>query len=85
MENPELITLLNTFLLSVVSMASLLVGFFLKDLYRDYKQQIEKVNALHRELHSHNRLFDELLQITQQQIDRLNERINRLDERHWPS
>ena len=85
MENPELITLLNTFLLSVVSVASLLVGFFLKDLYRDYKNQIEKVNALHRELDSHNRLFDELMQITQQQIDRLHERINRLDERHWPS
>lgn len=78
-----MIMLLNTFLLSVVSMASLLVGFFLKDLYRDYKNQIEKVNTLHRELDSHNKLFDELLQITQQQLDRLHERINRLDERHW--
>ncbi len=83
MENPELVTLLNTCLLSVVSMASLLLGFFLKDLYRDYKNQVEKVNALHRELDSHNKLFDELLQITQQQMDRLHERINRLDERHW--
>lgn len=83
MENPELIALFNTFLLSVVSMASLLIGFFLKDLYRDYKNQVEKVNALHRELDSHNKLFDELLQITQQQLDRLHERINRLDERHW--
>ncbi len=78
-----MIVLFNTFLLSVVSMASLLVGFFLKDLYRDYKNQIEKVNALHRELDSHNKLFNELLQITQQQLDRLHERINRLDERHW--
>lgn len=83
MENPELIALLNTFLLSVASLASLLIGFFLKDLYRDYKNQVEKVNALHRELDSHNKLFDELLQITQQQLDRLHERINRLDERHW--
>jgi hypothetical protein len=83
MENPEFITLFNTFLLSVVSMTSLLIGFFLKDLYRDYKNQVEKVNALHRELDSHNKLFDELLQITQQQMDRLHERINRLDERHW--
>lgn len=84
MENPELITLLNTFLLSVVSATGLLVGFFLKDLYRDYKNQVEKVNALHRELDSHNKLFDELLQITQQQVERLHERINRLDGRHWP-
>lgn len=83
MNNPELITFLNTVLLSVVSMASLLVGFFLKDLYRDYKNQVEKVNALHRELDSHNKLFDELLQITQQQIERLDERISRMDERHW--
>ncbi|MGB3852340.1 MAG: hypothetical protein WA958_20415 [Tunicatimonas sp.] len=84
MENPELITLLNTVLLSVVSMAALLVGFFLKDLYRDYKNQIEKVNALHRELDTHNKLFDELLQINQQQLNRLHERMNRLDGRHWP-
>ncbi len=83
MNNPELITFLNTVLLSVVSMASLLVGFFLKDLYREYKNQVEKVNALHRELDSHNKLFDELLQITQQQIERLDERISRMDERHW--
>ena len=83
MNDPELITFLNTVLLSVVSMASLLVGFFLKDLYREYKNQVEKVNALHRELDSHNKLFDELLQITQQQIERLDERISRMDERHW--
>lgn len=83
MEKPELIALLNTYLLSAVSGVGLLLIFFLKDLYRDYKNQVEKVNALHRELDSHNKLFDELLQITQQQLDRLHERINRLDERHW--
>lgn len=79
MKDPELMTLMNTFLLSVVSIASLLISFFLKDLYRDYKNQAEKVNTLHRELDIHSKLFDELMQVTQQQLDRLYERLEEMD------
>ena len=85
MNSPELMTLLNTLLLSVVSIASLIISFFLKDLYQDYKNQAEKVNTLHRELHIHSKLFEELMQITQQQVERLHERMDKLDERRgWP-
>ena len=86
MNDPELMTLMNTFLLSVVSIASLIISFFLKDLYRDYKSQAEKVNTLHRELDIHSKLFDELMQVTQQQLDRLYERLDEIDRqrRHWP-
>ena len=79
-------TLMNTFLLSVVSVASLLISFFLKDLYQDYKKQAEKVNTLHRELGIHNKLFEELMQITQQQLDRLHKRLDKLESqrRDWP-
>ena len=85
MENPELMTLMNTFLLSVVSIASLIISFFLKDLYQDYKQQSERVNTLRRELDIHSKLFEELMQITQQQVERLHERLDKLDQRRqWP-
>ena len=85
MKNPELVTLMNTLLLSVVSVASLIISFFLKDLYQDYKSQAEKVNTLHRELGIHNKLFEELMQITQEQMKRLHERMDKLDQRRdWP-
>ena len=78
-------TIINTLLLSVVSAASLLISFFLKDLYQDYKRQAEQVNTLHRELHIHRTLFEELMQITQQQIERLQERMDQRDQhRDWP-
>ena len=85
MNDPEVITLMNTFLLSVVSVASLIISFFLKDLYQDYKSQAEKVNRLHRELDIHSKLFEELMHITQQQVERLQERLDKLDQRrNWP-
>ena len=85
MKNPEFVTLMNTLLLSIISVASLIISFFLKDLYQDYKSQVEKVNTLHRELDIHNKLFEELMQITQEQMKRLHERIDKLDQRRdWP-
>ena len=78
-------TLMNTFLLSIVSVASLIISFFLKDLYQDYKSQAEKVNTLHRELDIHSKLFEELMHITKQQVERLQERLDKLDQRrNWP-
>ena len=78
-------TLMNTLLLSVVSIASLIISFFLKDLYQDYKSQAERVNTLHRELDIHSKLFEELMQITQQQVERLHERLDKIDQRrNWP-
>ncbi len=86
MNDPEMMTLMNTLLLSVVSVASLMISFFLKDLYRDYKNQAEKVNTLHRELDTQSKLFEELMQVTQQQLNRLYERLDEIDRqrRHWP-
>lgn len=70
----------NTFLLSVVSIASLIISFFLKDLYQDYKRQTEKVNTLHRELDVHRKLAEERIQLAQQEIDRLHNRLDRPKE-----
>lgn len=80
MKDPELIMMTNTFLLSVVSIASLIISFFLKDLYQDYKRQTEKVNTLHRELDVHRKLAEQLMQLAQQEIDRLHERLDRQEE-----
>lgn len=79
MKDPELIALTNTFLLSVVSMASLIVSFFLKNLYQDYKEQAERVHTLRRELDTHRKLSEELMRISEQQVARLHERLDKLD------
>ena len=82
MQNTEMISLVNTFLLSALSIASLLISFFLKDLYRDYKEQVGQVNRLHRELDTHRRLFEELRLLEQQKTDRLQSRLDRLEMRN---
>ena len=81
MQDTEMITLANTFLLSALSIASLLISFFLKDLYRDYKEQADRVNRLHRELDTHRRLFDELRRLEQHEANRLQDRLDRLETR----
>lgn len=82
--NPEVLSLVNSFLLSLISFISLIISFLLKDFYRDYKDQIERVNRLHRELNVHSKLFEELMHINNQQIERLHERIDRLEQqRSW--
>ena len=81
MESPELLLLTNTFLLSAVSIASLLISFFLKDLYRDYKNQAEKVNTLHRELEVHRKCSEELMRIRQEHIERLQSQLDELESR----
>lgn len=82
MNDSDILVLTNTFLLSIVSIASLLISFFLKDLYQDYKNQADKVNDLHRKLDTHSKLFEELMHIRREQIERLQSRLDELELRH---
>ncbi len=70
---------INSLLLSITTAAFLIISFFLKDLYKDFKGQIEKTNALHAQLHVHVKLFQELTQIFRHQIEDLNRRMDRLE------
>lgn len=78
MKSPELLLLTNTFLLSALSIASLLISFFLKDLYQDYKKQAERVNTLRRELDVHRKWAEELARIRQEQLERLQSQLDEL-------
>lgn len=80
MENSSYIVLINSFLLSISSTAFLIISFFLKDLYRDYKKQVEKTNQMHAELNVHVKLFEELTQIFQSQMEELQKRIVLLEK-----
>lgn len=79
MKDPTILIAINSFLLSITSAAFLIISFFLKDLYQDFKKQIEKTNEMHAELNVHVKLFQELTQMFQNQMEELNRRVARLE------
>lgn len=57
----------------------LLIGYFLKDLHKDFKQMMERVHKMHGELHSHITLFENLTKVFQRQIDSLTDRMKKIE------
>lgn len=80
MQDPNILIVINSFLLSITSAAFLIISFFLKDLYQDFKKQIEKTNQMHAELNVHVKLFQELSQMFQSQMEELSRRVARLEQ-----
>lgn len=79
MKDPTILVAINSFLLSITSAAFLIISFFLKDIYRDFKKQMEKTQEMHAELNVHVKLFQELSQIFQSQMEELHRRVARLE------
>ncbi len=79
MKDSSIFILVNSVLLSVTSTAFLIISFFLKDLYKDFKKQIERTNEMHADLNVHVKLFQELSQVFQHQMEELKDRISRLE------
>ncbi len=80
MSNAEILLAINSSLLGIISLLFLLIGYFLKDLHKDFKQIMERVNTLHTELHTHTTMFDNLTKLFQRQIDNINERLKRFEK-----
>ncbi len=57
-----------------------MIAYFLKDMHKDFKQMIEKVNTLHTELHTHMSLFENLSKVFQRQIDTLSDRLKKIEK-----
>jgi septation ring formation regulator EzrA len=81
MSNAEILLAINSSLLGIISLLFLLIGYFLKDLHKDFKQIMERVNTLHSELHTHTTMFDNLTKLFQRQIDNINERLKRFEKK----
>lgn len=81
MDKTEILLIVNSVLLGVVSILYMVVGYFLKDLHKDFKQLIERVNHLYTDLNSHISLFDRLSQIFQRQINKLSERLREIENK----
>jgi DNA anti-recombination protein RmuC len=81
MEKTEILLLVNSVLLAIISVMFLVIGYFLKDLHKDFKILIERVNKLYTDLYSHINLFDGISKMFQKQIDTLENRIEQLEEK----
>jgi predicted small metal-binding protein len=79
MTSTEILLVLNSILLGVISLLFLGIGYFLKDLHKDFKGMMEKVHELHNELATHVTLFENLTKIFQKQIDALRERVKKVE------
>lgn len=81
MEKSEILLLVNSVLLAIISIMFLVIGYFLKDLHKDFKTLIERVNKLYTDLYTHINLFDNISKMFQKQIDTLENRIEHLEEK----
>lgn len=80
MNSTEILLVLNSVLLGVISLLFLGIGYFLKDLHKDFKQMMERVHKMHNELDTHITLFENLTKLFQKQIDSLKDRIKKLEK-----
>lgn len=80
MTSTEILLVINSILLGVISLMFVLIGYFLKDLHKDFKHIMERVNKLHAEMHTHITMFENLTKLFQRQIDGLNERIKKVEK-----
>ena len=81
MEKSEILLLVNSVLLAIISIMFLVIGYFLKDLHKDFKILIERVNKLYTDLYSQINLFDGISKMFQKQIDTLENKVDELEEK----
>ena len=53
MDKVQLLLIVNSVLLSFLSVLFIVIGYFLKDLHKDFKTMVERVNTLYNEHNTH--------------------------------
>ena len=79
MNYTQILLLVNSLLLGVISLLFLMAGYFLRDLHRDFKALIERVNKLYTDLYSHINWFDNATKLFQKQVDGVQNKISELE------
>ena len=78
MQKTEILLIINSVLLGIISLMFFVIGYFLKDLHKDFKILIERVNKLYTDLYSHINLFDGISKMFQKQIFIGKEMVNQI-------
>lgn len=86
MDKAEILLVINSVLLSFLSIMFLIIGYFLKDLHKDFKQMVERVNTLYSEHNTHVSLsqnfdssIDNKVGYLQRQLRKLSSRCDKLE------
>ena len=86
MDKVEILLVVNSVLLSFLSIMFLIIGYFLKDLHKDFKVMVEKVNTLVSEHKSHVSIsetfdtnIDERVNTLQREVHQLSYRCEQLE------
>ncbi len=80
MKTTDILLVINSVLLGLISLLFIVIGYFLKDMHKDFKHMLERVNKLHGELNTHVTLFENLAKVFQRQIDALAERMKKIEK-----
>lgn len=71
MDKVQILLIVNSFLLSFLSVLFLVIGYFLKDLHKEFKTMVERVNTIYTQHNTHV--------ITSQAFDQqINNRVSNL-------
>ena len=81
METTQILLLINSLLLAIISLLFFVAGYFLRDLHRDFKSLIERVNKLYTDLYTHINWFDNISKLFQKQIESVEAKIKQLEEK----
>jgi len=81
MDYTKILLLINSILLAFISLLFCIAGYFLRDLHRDFKALIEKVNKLTTDLYSHITWFNNISKLFQRQIEAVEIKVKDLEDK----
>lgn len=81
MDKVQLLLIVNSILLSFLSVLFLVIGYFLKDLHKDFKTMVERVNTLYSEHNTHVVLSKSFDQDINNRVSNLYRKVKKLQQR----
>ncbi len=81
MDKVQILLIVNSVLLSFLSVMFLVIGYFLKDLHKDFKQMVERVNTLYSEHNTHVSLSQNFDTSIDGKVNYLHRQVKRLTQR----
>jgi response regulator of citrate/malate metabolism len=75
MNQLEIFLLLNSAFLAII-------GYFLKDMHREFKILVDRVNKVYTDFYAHQQMMEALKTFYQKQIDQLEKRLEKLESKH---
>ncbi|MEM6269639.1 MAG: hypothetical protein AAF998_09385 [Bacteroidota bacterium] len=76
----EILLTINSLLLAAISILFVVIGFFLKDLHRQFKTLVERVNKLYNKLTEEATASKLHREQSQREFDDLKDRVSRLEQ-----